>query len=318
MPDVPTTTTTVEEVVYTEWISPAMQAHLMEYDSPTFLAWDIGAPANNANTIRIPRPVSDAGTVGDGGGGVDIEYDMTEATALEAIAFETTEGSLTLGKYGIYRKVSAETVEDAINGDQLINVMLAHDAEILQTAFNDDMCGNFASASNASGTTNTTLGLADLDDAIDDIVDRGANGAIAVVLDQIQRRHTIAAFKAAGSNQAIYQGTADRVMNVSTAESPDFGNNRGWFTRYREADFYFTGLTDSANSDVDVVGCAFIRGDVVSNQKWASFTTSRKRLPRLKVQEVVEDDTVKMVTTMRAGVSLSYNATAQKIVTKGS
>lgn len=313
-----TTTTTVEELVYSEWICPVMQAHLAENDSPSFSGLDVGPPQNGANTVRVVRPVSDAGAVGDHGTYVDTEYNMTEATAISAVAFDTEEGTISLGKYGVFREVSSESVEDSINGGEWTSVMMAHDAQIIATAFNSDFTTKFTSVSNTSGTTNTTLGKADIDDALDDIVDRGGKGKIMVVLGLIQKRHFMAALTATNSAAAIYQGTADRVMGVNSYESPDFAANRGLFATYRQADFYMSGLTLLANTNVDEVGCAYLRGDVAQNAPLASFGVSKKRLPRVKMQEDPVKDTLKIVTTARMGVGTIYDSTAQRILTKAS
>lgn len=307
-----TTTTSLGETIYAEWISPTFQSYAAHYMNPSqfFAGYE---PDNGSSTVSVPRWVSDMGSPADRGDAVDTEFNATEATALSATELESDESNFSVSEYAIYRELSYTAQEDTISADVLLHI-IRDAAMILQTAANDDGCAKFASFSNSSGATGVDMSLADLDDVLFDLAERGIQGSLVGVLDHEQVRNWAAAIKATGTSMAVYAGAADRIMNANL--SPDQGRNiDGKAFEYMNVDFYRSGLTDTANTGADVVGGVFLRGDVPANRSMAAIAQASRRPFTLETDTDIVKRTVKIVGSMRWGCGITMNVAGQKVVT---
>lgn len=305
-----TTASSLTELIQSEWISPLIQTYAGHYRNPSqfFRRMD---PQNGATTVAQPRIVSDEGTPTDAGAGVDIEYNATEATDLSNVEFETTESTFSISEYGIARELSKTAQEDV--PVDIVTTIIQDAARILGTAFNDDGCALFAGFTGSSGATTVDLSVADVDDALYDLAERGVMGTLVGILDNQAMRDFLNALQAVGSNDAVYPNTADRMMGVMTSE--DQGRNvEGLTVVYKGVPFYRTGLTDTANTGADVVSCIFVRGDAEENALYAAIGQGYRREFTLETDYKPRKRTTEIIATQRAGCGRLHPDAGQKLI----
>jgi hypothetical protein len=307
-----TTTTTLTELVYGEYIAPLILDYAGNYGNPSqfFLRID---PLNGSTTVSVPRWVSDQGTANDDGVAVDTEFNATEATDLSNTELETLDATFSIAEYGLMRTVTDTVMETAQSAASLLSFIAADGAKILMAAGNDDACARFASFSNSSGTTNTDLSVATVDDAIYDLAERGVTGELVGILDHEAARNFQDALQAASSNTAIYAGAAERQMGVS----PSVSGGRtvdGYVLTYKGVPFYRNGLCDTANTAADVVSAIFTRGDVESQRTQAALGQGSLRDFRIETQRDASLRGTEVVMTMRWGCGIIGDTYGQKII----
>lgn len=310
-----TTSTTIEEIVNSEWIRPVFQDYAHDWVVASQYALPLSLIGRASATIALPRIQSDMGTVGDGGGGVDTEYDATEGTDLSNTQLDLNEATITSSEYGIMRTVTDTAREDSIDAFALMQAIIRDCARILTTALEDDVCALFGSFSNTSGTTTVNLALADMNDAIASIRNRGirAPGGLAFVLDEQQGLDLEAALVATGTSWAVYPGTAEAQLRAV----PD-GNNGltdGRLLSYKGFPVVATGLTDTANTGADVVGAALVRGDESLNAAFAAIGVVTSREFRAATERNESLRAEEIVCTMRKGTGILLDGAGQGIVT---
>lgn len=308
-----TTTTTLTELVYGEWISPFIQSYAGNYKNPSqFLAtWN---PTNGSLTVSVPRWVSDQGTVPDDGVGVDTEFNATEGSDLSNTDLETLDSTFSIAEYGLMREITDTVLESAQSAESLLQYIIPDGAATLMAAANDDVCALFASFTGASGATGVNLSVADFDDALYDLADRGVQGELVCVLDNQQVRDFNDALQAVGTSMAVYAGSADRQM--STAFDPNQGRNiEGFAMRYKGVDIYRNALCDTANAGADVVGAMFVRGDLEAQRSTAALGQGSLREFRVETERNASKRTTEVVMTMRWGCGITHDTMGQEITT---
>ena len=309
-----TTTTSLTELIYSEWISPFILSYAQQYRNPSqfFSRWD---PQNGSSTVSIPRWVSNQGTPNDDGVAVDLEYNATEATDLAATEMETLDSTFSIAEYGIRRDLTDTAVEDAQSAETLISHIASDSSSILLAAANDDGCALFAGFTNASGVTNTTLSIATVDDVLYSLADRNINGSLVGILDNKATRDFLGALQAVGTSMAQYAMSTDRQMGTSF--SPDQGRNaEGFVMQYKNVDFYRQGMTDTANAAVDVVSAIFVRGDQETNRPFSAIGQGTRREFRIALQRDESKRTTEVISTMRWGCGKAQDVAGQKIISK--
>ncbi len=308
-----TTTTSVTELIYGEWISPYIQSFAGQYKNPSqFLAeWN---PTNGSSTVSVPRWVSDQGTPNDDGAAIDTEMDAAEATDIAALELETTDSTFSVVEYGIRRDPSDTAIEDSSSAEALISYIASDGSSNLMAAFNDDICALFASFSNSSGATGVDMSIANVDDALYALADRAIIGELVGVLDNQAARDFLTAMQAVGTSMAQYAQAADRMMAASFDK--DQGRNvEGYVCEYKGVKFYRNGMTDTANTGADVVSAIFLRGDVETNRPLAALGKAKRREFRVETQRDASKRTTEVVMTMRDGAGITQNGSGQKLVT---
>lgn len=308
-----TTTTTLTELVYGEWISPLIQSYAANYSNPSqfFLRLD---PQNGSATVSSPRWVSDQGTVPDDGTGVDTEYNATEGSDLSNSDLETLDSTFSIAEYGIMREVTDTVLESAQNAAAVLDFIVPDGAAILMAAANDDACALFSSFTNSSGSTGVDTSVADVDDVLYDLADRGIQGDLVGIFDNQQVRDFMNALQATGTSMAVYAGSADRQM--ATAFDGNQGRNvEGFALTYKGVPIYRQGLTDTANAAADVVGGIFVRGDIESQRATAAIGQGYLREFRVETERNASKRTTELVMTMRWGCGIINDTMGQKLIT---
>ncbi len=308
-----TTTTTLTELVYGEWISPLIQSYAGNYMNPSqfFLRLD---PQNGSSTVSQPRWVSDQGTVPDDGTGVDSEFNATEGSDLSNSDLETLDSTFSIAEYGIMREVTDTVLESAQNAAAVLDFIVPDGAAILMAAANDDACALFASFTNASGATGVNLSVADFDDALYDLADRGVQGDLVCILDNQQARDFQDALQAVGTSMAVYAGSADRQMGTSFDKNQG-RNVEGYAFEYKGVPIFRNGLCDTANAAADVVGGLFVRGDIESQRATAAIGQGYLREFRVETERNASKRTTEIVMTMRWGCGIVNDTMGQEITT---
>lgn len=307
------TSTSITELIYGEWISPYIQSFAGQYKNPSqFCAdWD---PTNGSSTVSVPSWVSDQGSPNDDGVDVDTEFNATEGADISATELETTDSTFSIAEYGIRRDPTDTALEDAASAQAIISYIASDGASNLLAAFNDDICALFASFSNSSGSTGVDLSIANVDDALYSLADRGIVGTLVGVLDNQAMRDFLTALQATSTSAAQYAQSVAQQM--ATSFDKDQGRNvEGFTASYKGVDFYRQGMTDTANTGADVVSAIFLRGDVPANKPLAAIGKGKRREFRVETQRDASKRTTEVVMTMRDGAGLTKNGSGQKLVT---
>lgn len=307
------TLTSVTELVYGEWISPYIQAFAGQYKNPAqFLArWD---PQNGASTVSVPRWDSGQGTPSDDGAAVDTEFNASEASDIAATDLTTSDSTFSIAEYGLRRDPTDNVIEDAISAQALFSYIASDGASNLMAAANDDVCALFASYSNSSGSTGVDLSIANVDDALYALAERGIIGDLVGIFDNQAVRDFLNSLQATNGAPAVFAGSVDRQM--STTFSPDQGRNAAGFVgTYKNCEIYRQGMTDTANAAADVVSSIFCRGDMEANRPLAALGQGSRREFRVETQRDASKRTTEVVMTMRWGCGITQNGSGQKLVT---
>lgn len=306
-----TTTTSLTELIQTEFINNFIADYLGNYKNPSqfFLPINI---TNGSSTVSQPRWVSDVGTVPDAGAGVDTEFDATQATDLTANELETTDSTFSVVEYGLLRQPSDTALEDAT----ILTVadIVSNASGILMDAMNDDGCALFASFTTGKGSTGVDCRVSDVDSVLYDLAARGVMGELVGVFDNQALQDFQTAIEAGSTNMAVYAGAVDRIQNVSV--DPNQGRRvDGFAMRYKGMDIYRQGLTDTANTGSDVVSGIFVRGDIPAQRGMAAIGQASRRQFTIETQRAAESRTTKIVFSARWGCGLLDAAKGDKLVT---
>lgn len=309
-----TTTTTLNDVVYGYIIEPTFldYAHDWVVLTPFMRRFSlIGKPSN---VLQVPRFASDMGTVGDGGQGVDTEFDATEGTDLSTnTALDTDNVQFTVAEYGLVRKVTDNVKEDSILGSD-VSMIISDAARILQTAVEDSACALPSGLSNSVGTSTANFTIAQAVAAADGIRERGcrAPNGVTYLFDDQQYNDLRDACIATGSSWAVFPETASRLLDVQKDPINGLGNGR--VMSFRGFDCYATGLCDTANTGEDVVGACFVHTGP-GNDPMATFAIVDKRPFRVETERTARGRADDMVFTTRVAVGEATDASGTKIVT---
>ena len=312
-----TTRTSVTELIQSEWINDYILNYAGHYQNPTQFLAKMN-PKNGSLTVSAPRLVSDQGTANDDGAAVDTEYDRTDGTDITATELETLDETFSLGEYGLMRVITDGVLESAQNAQELIGMVVPDGARILMAAANSTACGLFSGFTNSSGTSGTNCGVADVDDAIYDLAERGVVGELVGIFDNQAVRDFQDALQGSGVSpqltSATYAGAADRLMNVQP--SGDSGRNvEGYVLSYKGVPIYRTGLTLTANTGADVVSAIFTRGDIESQKAEASIAQGTIREFRLETERDASLRATEFVMTMVWGAGLVNKDKGQALIT---
>ena len=312
-----TTGTSVTETVYGEWISPFVASYADQYRNPTqfFARFD---PLNGSSTVAVPRLDSDLGDPNDDGVGVDTEYAATDGTDLANTELTTADATFSISEYGLMRTITDSVMESSQSAQSLLAMIIPDGAAVLMAAANDDACALFASLSNSSGTSTENCSVANVDDAIYDLAERGAQGELVGIFDHQAIRDFQDALQGSGVTpqltSATYAGAADRLMNVQP--NGDSGRNvEGYVLSYKGVPIYRQGLCDTANTAADVVSAIFVRGDIESQRGTAAFGQGSLREFRLETERNASLRATEFVMTMRWGCGEIGDTFGQKLVT---
>jgi hypothetical protein len=107
-----TTSTSVTETIYGEWISPFLASYADQYRNPSqwFSRWD---PQNGAATVSVPRLDSDLGNPNDDGASVATAYDAVDGTDLANTELTISDATFSISEYGLLRTISDSVMESS-------------------------------------------------------------------------------------------------------------------------------------------------------------------------------------------------------------
>lgn len=309
------TTSTINDVYYSAIISPMMMDYAHDWVVATQFLREFSLIGASANAIDVPKLASSMGTVGDGGSGVDTEFNATEATDLSSTTLSTDKVTITASEYGVLRVITDNVLEDSISGIDWLRLVLNDSTRILMTALEDDVCALYASFSNTVGTSGADLTIAQLLAAQVGIRKRGvrAPDGVVYVLDEQQVDDVEAALIATSTSMASYALAADRVLGAPSV-GPNNGMSNGHVLSFRGAQVWSSGLTDTANIGADVVGACFVHS-TNSNDSMAALGIAWKRMFRLETDRDISLRATEYVSTMRVGVAEIEDKAGTAIIT---
>ena len=299
-----TTTTTISEMVQSEWISPAIQ--MASKDAAVVFRFakdhDRTEPGAAAK-VRLVREVSDV----DDQNAIDA-LDQAEGDDITATAFNTTDVEFDPSEYGIARDVTDDSVEDGVLGMGLYEYLVTSAGQDLAIGFDDDLASLLAGFSTTVGTSGQDMELADMAEAVSKLDDANMNegGGAVFVLGANQKFNLLTKAQAG-------QGTllADFVSIAGSEE----GNPASFVGRYLQYPIWYSTLTDTANTGDDTTGALFVRGDEGRNPRSAAIATSVKRHPRPELDRDASGRITEVVVTMRRGSAENIDDSGVSIVT---
>jgi len=313
-----TTTTSLNDFTNSSLVEPTVILALSEqagFVTRNFREFSIiGKPTN---AIKIPTQTSWWGTPDDDGAGVDTEFNATEGTALGNTEAASGVVTITAAEYGVASAITDNVGEDSVlDGLEMLNFVTGPMILALGLALDDDGFALLASLSNSVGTTNTDLSIAQMIAAQQGLRVRGANAdAVAYVLDNKQALDIETALMAGNSAASIFALSADRVIGYAPTADHGMGASRH-VMNFRGVPVLTSGLTDTANAAVDVVGACFCPTSAYNDATGATtFAYAWKRLPRFEMQRQAKGRATDLVMTMRAGVAELQDGSGTKIVT---
>jgi len=311
-----TTGTTLNDLVYSAIISPAIMATLSEHALPLTWCREYNLVGQPANAVDVPYFDSDFGSANDRGAGVDTEYAATEGAALSNTELSTSKFTLTAAEFGILYEVTQTAQEDSISGVDLFGVINDFMARALALAISDDFCALFTGLSNSVGTTNTAPTIANFLSAVAGIRTRGtvAPGGLVSVLDNQHVIYLETEITGTAASTATYLMAGDRLLGIDAGDNNGLDMSRLCFA-LRGYPCIATGLTDTANAGVDAVSAVFTPAGG-GNDPYATFGLIIKRLPQIRTDVDITKRTDKLAMTMRMGVGELHDGTGAKIVAK--
>jgi hypothetical protein len=312
-----TTTTSLNDFTHSSLVEPTVIAALTEqagFVTRNFREFSMIGKATNA--IAIPTQTSWWGTPNDAGAGVDAEFNATEGTALGNTSVASGVVTITAAEYGVAMALTDNVSEDSVlDGFAMLNYVTGPMILALQLALDDDGLALLASLSNSVGTTNTDLTIAVTIAAQQGLRTRGANAdAVAYIFDNKQALDIETALQATNAAAAIFALSADRVIDYQRSADNGMGSKRQVMS-LRGIPVETSGLTDTANAAVDVVGACFCPTSAYNDASGATtFGYAWKRLPRFETQRQAKGRATDLVMTMRAGVAELQDGSGTKII----
>jgi len=237
-----TTKTSLTEIVNSEVI----QELILDYAYDKIVVFPLVRVAMLAGkatgTASFPAWVKDAGA------------DLTEANALSNTELETTEtATITAAQVGIMREVTDYAFATNMLGEAGLKQFIVEDgSRLCVEMLEDDLCALFASASTSVGTTGSDLTIANFVEAMARLDTANARGRKVCVLDD-QAAFDLRAAVAA-STATVFANSATGAQSVLNARSDAYvGELFG-------VPIWLTNLTDTANTNADVVSIMMIDG----------------------------------------------------------
>jgi hypothetical protein len=308
------TGTTITHIINSEAIEPAFQDYVHDWIVALKFYKAFLLAGKSTATVAVPSLTSQMGTVSDGGGSVDTEFDATDGTDLENTALALSQQTIATSEMGIMREITDTALADVVMGFDLISVIVNDNARILATALEDDAVALFGSLANAVGTDGNDLTLANLDSAIVGIAKGGvrAPDGLVGVLDDEQEENFTAAIRTTGSTNVVYDATADRFMAIE--RDLNNGLTDGRFAVYKNVNLYRSGLTDTNSSGASVMGAVFVP-DTPANTRMACFGVAWSHMPRFALERNESKRSTEIITTQRAGVGELLDAAGRLVQT---
>lgn len=299
------TTVTLDDITQSVAIDPMFMGYLVDYRvvEPFLRQYDL--QGKGSKTVQVPNLSSNAGTVNDGGGGVDTEFNATQGTDLSSTTTQSTASrTIASVEYAVYMAVTDDIAEDSMPGmaDAIMDEIFANAAELLLLAYEDDVWALFSALNGGTvvGTTQQALTLANVNSAIASIRNasvRYPDGLVAC-LAPVQVSDLEDAVVATSSTQAVYDATSDRYNAIQRADGQAVSH--GHVLTYRGMPIMQSGLADFANTNEDRVGAVFVPS-TPGNNRYAALGKTISRPLRIEPQRDATLRGVELVASARWG-----------------
>jgi hypothetical protein len=232
-----TTTTSLTELVNSEFINPAILEYAHDYVvAAPFVNWlDLRGKATKVGSFS--KWVLDTAT------------DTGETTDLTTEQLETTDVQVTAAEIGLRRDVTDAALEETIIGTQLFDRLVVDAGVLAAISLDDDICALATGFSNTVGLATTDLALSHMVEAQAKIRINGQRGQLVYILDDQQ----------ASDYQAAQAAATSTTINGLMA--PSVGIESGYLGTFFGQPVWQTGLCDSSNTGASVNGMCFVRGD---------------------------------------------------------
>jgi hypothetical protein len=284
-----TTVTTLTELVYAEYINPAILEYAHDYTvAAQYLNW-VDLRGKGTKVGSFPRWV------------LDTAADTGETTDLTTEDLETLDAQVTAAEIGIRRDVTDAALEETIIGAQLFDFLVRDSGVLAAISLDDDICTLFASLSTSVGTSTQDLTLANMVEAQAQVRKNKMRGRLVYILDDQQ----------ASDYQAAQAAATSTTINGLMA--PSVGIESGYLGTFFGQEVWQTGLCDTANTGANVVGACFIRGD--TNPTAACFGGVLTRDVRTELERDASARQTEFVMTAKWGVGEIQDLSGVKIVT---
>lgn len=271
-----TTTTTLTELVNSEFINPAILEYAHDYTvAAPYLNWlDLRGKATKVGSF--PIWVLDATT------------DTGETTDLTTETLETTDVQITAAEIGIRRDVTDAALEETIIGSQIFDFLVRDSGVLAAISLDDDICTLFTSLATVVGLATTDLALSHMVDAQASIRKNGKRGQLVYILDDQQAQDYQNAQAAATST------------TINGFMTPSFGVESGYLGTFMMQQVWQTGLCDTSNTGASVNGACFVRGD--TNPTMSCFGGVITRDVRTELERNASARLTEFVMTAKWGV----------------
>lgn len=232
-----TNTTSLTELVNSEFINPAILAYAHDYVvCAPFVNWlDLRGKATKVGSF--PKWVLDTTT------------DTGETTDLTTEQLETTDVQITAAEIGLRRDVTDAALEETIIGTQLFDFLVKDSGLLAAISLDDDIAALATGFSTSVGLATTDLALSHMVEAQAKIRINGQRGQLVYILDDQQ----------ASDYQAAQAAATSTTINGLMA--PAVGIDSGYLGTFFGQPVWQTGLCDSSNTGASVNGMCFVRGD---------------------------------------------------------
>ena len=307
------TTTAYNDVVHASLIEPVMIGALGEQPGLWALCREFNYIGKSTAVAKIPKEVSFWAE-----SQVDTEMDATEGTDLSNTASTTDSVDITAAEYGVAMEVTDTLEEDSVSGLDLFMRIRDRMVFALSLAMEDDFLALLASISNVSGSSGADLTTANMRASQTGPRNRGTRAnAQAYILDTQQGTDLDNAISSTNAAAAVYALAADRALGY--APTADHGMGIRHIANFRQAPVWVTGMTDTADAGVNVVGGCICPSTPFNDSTGATtFGMIWKRLPRIETDRIVLGRATQIVATLRAGFAELQDGSAQGLVTGAS
>lgn len=313
------TTTTLNDVVGTEWIEPTFMGYAYDYAVAGRYLKEFDLQGKGSNTVQVPSLASTMGTVGDGGTSVATAFNGTEGTDLSTpTTVSSNSVTITSAEYAMLIEVTDNVGEDSVPAtlDGLIQEIMELAANTLIAAYDDDVCALFSSLNGgtAVGSTGVDLTIANVNSAITAIRNNGVRVSTLVgVLAPVQISDLESAFSAASTDTfATYDRLAADYLGVSRLD------NTGSETRpifvLKGVPFFQSGYCDFANTNADRVGAIFTPY-TTANSRYTTFGKGISRPFRIEPQRDASARSTEYVASVRWGSGELTDASGVALIT---
>jgi hypothetical protein len=273
----PVTTTTLTELVNSEFINPAILEYAHDFTvAAPFLNWmDLRGKQTKVGSFPIWV--------------LDATADTGETTDLTTTALETTDVQITAAEIGIRRDVTDAALEETIIGTQLFDFLVRDSGVLAAISLDDDICALFPSLATSVGAATTDLSLANMVSAQAQVRINGKRGQLVYILDDQQ----------ASDYQAAQAAATSTTINGLMAPSVG-GIENGYLGTFFNSPVWQTGLCDTTNTGASVNGACFVRGD--TNPTNAAFGGVITRDVRTELERNASARITEFVMTAKWGV----------------